>query len=164
MSQFVSLVSYGGDAERRERILKQKRDRYKKDEEHRAAKLAKSNSRYKKVKKPSGRKRGRNKPKVHALPNGKLILLLGLGQAADLCGVSKQTFRRYETQSVIPLNRLVDAVGRRWYPKPFVEWLVPLLQRQSAQREPLWCLKRRVEQAWAEDKGPIPILEEQPHE
>lgn len=163
MSGIVSLISYGGDAARRERILKQKRDRYKNDAKHRAAKLAAAKRR-KKSHKPSCRRRGRNKPKVYTFPNGQLILLLGLGQAADICGVSKSTLRRYEAEGVIPLNRLVDRRGRRWYPKPFILWLSFLLQDQSRRREPLWCLKRRVEQAWAKAQETIPVLEESDHE
>lgn len=160
MSEFVSLVSYGGNAELRERILKQKRERYAKDQKHREAKQKAAKGRYKPVKKPSARKRGRNKDKVHLLPDGRLIVLVGLGSLADLCGVSKQAICRYEKRRTIPINRIVDAAGRRWYPKPFAEWLAPLLQRQSAKREPLWRLKRRVEQAWQEARGQIPLLEE----
>ena len=161
MSQFVSLVSYGGDAGRRERILKQKRERYQRDLAHRAAKQAEAKARYKPVRTPSGRKRGRNKDRVTYV-EGKAIILVGLGSLADLCGVSKTAINRYEKRGVIPLNRLVDSSGRRWYPKPFAEWLAVQLKNQSKKREPLWRLKGRVEQAWQEARATIPVLEETP--
>jgi len=160
MSEFVSFVSYSGDAERRERVLRQKRLRYRNDLAHRSAKQEAAKARYKPVQKPVERKRGRNKPRVHALPSGRLVLLLGLGELADLCGLSKQVICRYEKAGVIPLNRIVDGAGRRWYPKPFAEWLASLLQNQSRLREPLWRLKRRVEQAWSKAGENIPVLKE----
>jgi len=158
MSEFAQFISYGGSAAKRERILKQKRARYAADAEHRAAKQEAAKNRYRPVKEPSGRKRGRNSDRAFALPDGSLIVLVSLGTLADFCGLSKQVISRYEKRGVIPLNRLVDSARRRWYPKLFAEWLAPLLRGQSELREPLWSLKARVEQAWANDTT-IPLLE-----
>ena len=155
-AQFVSYDS----AEARQRALERKRKRYKTDEEYRESKRASARARYK----PKGRKersgRGRNRPRPYPY-EGRVILLVGLGQLSDATGVSKSTLRRYEEKEIIPINRIIDARGRRWYPKEFVTWLAPLLLGQAQKREPHWRLRTRVEREWkkALAKG-MPVLKE----
>jgi hypothetical protein len=162
MSEFAQFISYGGSPKRREQQLRRKKKRYHEDDEHREKKKAASRARYTPVAKRVKRRRGRNKPRPWTLPDGRIILLIGLGQAADALSVSKQTLRGYEDREVIPVNRLVDSRGRRWYSQEFIEFLAPLLKDQSKLREPLWCLRSRVEQAWTKalEAGGIPLLQE----
>jgi len=142
----AQFIGYGGP-ERREEILAAKKKRYREDEDYRRAILARSRASYRA--KPGGRpRRGRNRPKPYMWPDGQLTVLIGLGQLADMCGVTKQAIRRYEARGVIPVNHLVDRRRRRWYPLEFANFLAPLLQQQAKRRSPLRCLALRVEQAW----------------
>ena len=155
-AQFVSYDS----AEARQRALARKRKRYQTDEKHRKAKQASSRARYKPKagKKRSGR--GRNKPRPYP-HEGRVILLVGLGHFSDASGISKATLRRYEDKGIIPLNRIIDERGRRWYPKEFVRLVAPLLLGQAQKRAPHWKLKARVEQAWAKALAEgMPVLKE----
>jgi len=147
VTEWAQFVSYGG-AERREKILAEKRRRYQEDEEHRRAVQERARAGYTPKARPSARKRGPNKPKPYVLPNGRLTVLIGLGQLAAECGVTKQAIRRYEEHGVIPRNHMVDDRNRRWYPRDFAAFLVPLLREQAKLREPLRCLAARVERAW----------------
>lgn len=156
-AQFISYDS----AEERQRALARKRRRYRTDDAYRKAKQAASRARYK----PKGRKkrsgRGRNKPRPYPY-QGRVILLVGLGQFSDETGVSKATLRRYEDKGIIPINRIIDERGRRWYPKEFVNWLAPLLIGQSQKREPHWSLKARVEREWGKALAEgMPVLKEE---
>jgi hypothetical protein len=164
MSEWSQFIAYGGSPEKRDKERKRKRDKYANDPEHREKKKAEARARYAAKRRDRIQKlrraRGRNKPKPYILPNGKTTLLIGLGATADACGISKKTLVAYEERGVIPINRLIDVNSRRWYPKEFVAFLKPLLENQSSQREPLWRLKRRVERAWQEAEGTIPILKE----
>lgn len=142
----AQFISYGGPR-RREEILASKRRRYQEDEVYRRAIRDRARANYQA--KPGARpRRGRNRPKPFMRPDGKLTVLIGLGQLADMCGVTKQAIRRYEQRGVIPINRIVDHRGRRWYLLEFANFLAPLLQQQAKQRSPLRCLAERVEQAW----------------
>ena len=162
MSEFAQFISYGGSAERREQSLARKNARYHRDQEHREAKKAAARGRYKPVKQPKVGQRGRNKPRP-LLYEGEVILLVSFGVLSDETGLSKAALRRYEKSGVIPSNHMVDPRGRRWYPKPFVEFLGELLRGQAARREPLRVLKKRVEQAWgiARSHPEMPILKKE---
>ena len=167
MSDWANFIAYGGSPEKRDKERKRKRDRYAADAEFREKKKADAKAQYEKRKKRMKRlrkavkRRGRNKPRPYALPDGRMTMLLSLGDAADECGVSKKTLITYDTQEIIPTNRLIDTRHRRWYPREFIAFLKPLLEGQSSRRDPLWRLKQRVEQAWDEAQdGEIPILKE----
>jgi len=103
--------------------------------------------------------RGRNKPRVFLVGDDE-VTLVGLGCVCDAVGISKKAFRGYEEVGAVPINRVIDEKGRRWYHPKFVEFLVPLLEGQSERRDPLWKLKARVEQAWAValEAGNVPLL------
>lgn len=158
---WAQFVSYGGPV-RREGILADKKRRYQEDPAYREAIKARARADYDPKPKRERRPRGPNKPRLFPLPGGGFTYLIGLGQLADKCGLSKQVLRRYEKDGVIPTNRLVDRGGRRWYSREFVEFLVPLLREQSNRREPLLVLASQVEQAWSKvsETGTIPILGE----
>jgi len=173
VTDFTKLQCYGGSPEKRDKERERKRRRYAEDPELRRRKIDSAKSRYQKQKhigwagdagpppKKVGRRiGGRNKSRPWILPNGRVINLVGVGEAADICCVSKRTLINYETKGVIPCNRLKDERGRRWYPKVFAEWLSSLLKDQSETREPLWRLRRRVETAWREVQQTMPVLEE----
>jgi hypothetical protein len=157
----ATFISYGGP-ERRERILAERRRRYQEDADYREAVKQRAKAGYKPSSGPKGKRkpRGRNKPKPYLLPDGALTVLIGLGQLADECGVSKQAIRRYEDRSVIPRNFTRDHRNRRWYLRDFADFLVPLLQGQARRRELLRSLAVRVEQAWqtAVRSGTVHIL------
>lgn len=159
MSERAQFISYGGP-ERREEILAAKRKRYREDEAYRKAIRDRSRASYQA--KSSGRRprRGRNRPKPYMWPDGKLTVLIGLGQLADMCGVTKQAIKRYEERGVIPINRLIDHRKRRWYPLEFASFLVPFFQDQAKRRIPLLRLSLRVEQAWQQalNEGTVHIL------
>jgi hypothetical protein len=141
---------------------KRKRKRYRNDQAHREVVKGRARSRYEPKKAPVRKPRGRNKPRV--IPVGDaFVVFVGLGQLADACGLSKQVIRRYEERGVIPINRLTDERGRRWYPMQFVEFLAPLLQGQTKRKELLRSLRSRVEQAWTEatSTGDMLVVEEQ---
>lgn len=167
MNEWANFIAYGGSPEKRDKERKRKRDRYANDEDHREKVKAKAKARYGAKRKNQIKRlrkaRGRNKPKAWMCPKGKHILLMGLGATADACNLSKKTFLSYEEREVIPINRVIDEQGRRWYPREFVEFLKPLLEKQSIRREPLWKLTRRVEQAWNKEKLSIPLIKEKTH-
>ena len=142
----AQFISYGGP-EKREKILAERQRRYQRDADYREAVKQRAKAGYK-PKKGERRPRGRNKPKPYLLPDGTLTVLIGLGQLADECGVSKQAIRRYEDRGAIPRNFMRDHRNRRWYLRDFADFLVPLLQGQSRRKEPLRSLAVRVEQAW----------------
>lgn len=166
MSDFAKLVHYGGSPEKRDKERKRKRDRYAEDEEYRQRKIEAAKRRYhakKKTKtktKPSGR--GFNKPKPWMLADGTLTTLVSSGEAASICNLSSRTLAIYEKKGIIPINRILDDCGRRWYPKPFVIWLSELLGQQTNKREPHWKLKRRVERAWQDARAQLPVVLEEP--
>lgn len=161
--EWANFVTYGGSPERRDKSRKRKKKRYAEDDDYRQRQIDAAKARYQRTKpKPRGRKpRGPNKPKPHFLADGRLISLLSAGAAAEAVGISKRTLISYEDKEVIPLNRLMDAQGRRWYPDEFIEFLKPLLAHQSDLREPLWRLKKRVQLAWQATTS-IPVLTENP--
>jgi hypothetical protein len=130
----------------RERILDSRRKRYQEDPDFRAAQLERVRAR-RAEKKSEPKKRSPNLQRVFTV-DGFPVLMVGLGEAALLTGFSKKGFRVLDDTGTIPRNRVVDHLGRRWYPKDFVEWLVPFLADQGRRREPRWKLKERVERAW----------------
>jgi hypothetical protein len=162
---FAQFIAYGGSVEKRDKERKRKRDRYAEDPAYRMRKIEEAKRRYaeRTAQTPKKRgKRGRNKPRPWVMPDGRIITLISVGAAADLCKLSKRTLINYETGGIIPTNRLIDQRGRRWYPKQFAEWLSELLSSQSEKREPLRTLKRRVERAWQQAQATMPVLKEQP--
>lgn len=147
---------------RREKDRQRKNKRYAEDSEFREKVKARARAQYTPVPEHarSSRTRGRNKPR--ALPvGGQLCVCISAGEAADLLGVHKTTLRGYDDRGVIPQNRLVDSRGRRWYPKVFVELLVPIFRSQSEERRPLWRLRREVQRAWTQAlaEGSCPVIE-----
>lgn len=165
--EFAEFVVPEALKRRRERQRERARERYHTDADYRARKRSATRARYipvdkKKTKKRRVRRkaRGRNKPRPYTLPDGRVILLVGLGQAADTIGLTKKTLRGYEEKGVIPINRRLDSRGRRWYPQEFVDWLAPMFVEQSKRREPLWSLRQRVERSWMDiiRSGNMPIL------
>lgn len=106
---------------------------------------------------PRRRHRGPNKPIVRWL-SGEDVTLLGAGMTADEVGISKRALARYHEHGVIPDNFWEDEIGRRWYPKEYVEFLRPLLAEQRIRREPLWRLQARVEREWQRARNNIPLV------
>lgn len=97
--------------------------------------------------------RGVNRPRTVTI-NGAEVPLIGLGGAAKMVGVTKVSFRAYDDNGVIPRNRMIDELSRRWYPVAFIQWLVPFFDQQSTRRTPLWEIKARVERAWPDATVP----------
>jgi hypothetical protein len=137
---------YWGNPSFRERVLDDRRRRYQEDPAYRAAQLERSKSARSKDSKPA-KPRSPNHPRIFEI-GGFPVLMVGLGAAAEKVGLSKKGFRTLDDDGVIPRNRLIDSLGRRWYPSDYVDWLVPHLAEQSKKREPKWILKERVEHAW----------------
>jgi len=141
-------MAYWQDPNARRRVLDARRKRYHEDPEFRAAEIERVKRSRKSKVKPRGRKRGSpNKPKEVEIA-GRRVVLVGLGEAALRIGVSKSVLRTYDDQGVIPRNRVIDGLGRRWYPENYIEWLKPFLKDQSRKREPHWAIQSRIEHAW----------------
>jgi len=106
--------------------------------------------------------RGRNQPRTIEV-DGSPVLVCGIGHAADAWNLSKKTIRAYEDAEVIPLNRVIDKLGRRWYPVAFVALLKPVLENQRTKRLPRWKLKDWVERVWklALEQGTVSVLKEE---
>lgn len=148
MTEITRFMSYWQDPNARRRVLDARRKRYHEDPEFRASEIERVKRGRKSKAKPRGRKRGSpNKPKEVEIA-GRRVVLVGLGEAAQRIGVSKSVLRTYDDQGIIPRNREIDGLGRRWYPEDFVEWLKPFLKDQSRKREPHWALQSRIEHAW----------------
>jgi len=131
--------------ERHEQRLKARRDRYGQDVELRERQLQRNRDRRLKQRQAAGPGDGLRRKTFDVA--GQPTEFVSLASAAALCGMSKKTFRTLDDSGVIPRNRLIDKVGRRWYPLAFVRWLTPLLSDQSSSRSPHWMLAERVERA-----------------
>lgn len=147
MSRDSRFVEYYSDPSVRDKLLSQRRALYAENPAVRAAQLERVRARRAAKKPEPTKKRSPNQRRVFEV-SGFPVLMVSLGEAAQLVGLSKKCFRTLDVASVIPCNRLTDRLGRRWYPSDYVEWLVPLLSEQGKKREPRWLLKERVEQAW----------------
>lgn len=161
-SRFVRLWQSGDGF--RERVNADRKKKYHENAEVKKAKQEASRSRYQ----PKGRTgRGPNKSKTIE-HEGATVVLIGLGEAARRLGITKTTLRAYDEQRIIPRNRVTDDRAprsvRRWYPEAFIEFLKPLLVDQGRRREPLWSLKRRVEDAWTAAIGIPKLPEETTHD
>lgn len=141
------FVQYYSDPLVREKIQYQRKCRYHEDPQARAEQLARVKARRAKKEPTEPKKRAVNHRRVFEI-DGFSVIMVSLGDAAKQVSLSKKGFRTLDDEGVIPVNRLTDRLGRRWYPSDFVEWLVPLLCDQGKKREPRWLLRERVEQAW----------------
>lgn len=147
MSGDSRFVHYWSDPLVRDKILYQRRCLYADDPKVRAAQLERVRARRAEKEPAPAKKRAPNQRRVFEVV-GFPVIMVSLGEAAQRVNLSKKGFRTLDDEEVIPRNRLIDRLGRRWYPSDFIEWLVPFLSEQSKKREPRWLLKERVEQAW----------------
>jgi hypothetical protein len=127
----------------REQYLAERRKRYRDDPAYREAVVARVKARYESK---GFAPRGCNKPRTITTLDGRLVIVIGLGAVSGLLGVSKKAVRRYMAEGIIePV--VIDDLGRKWFSKADAEVVAALVSGQSKRREPIWRLKRRVEQA-----------------
>jgi len=150
MSRFVQF--WQNNPDRRDEINRARREKYQRDAEHREKVKDAAKSRYTPTVGKGRPKGAANRPR-HAKIGDQLVLVLGLGAAAERLGLTKATLRNYDDKGIIPRNRTVDGLNRRWFPEAFIEFLKPIFADQRRRKDPLWRLKVRVETAWREAVG-----------
>jgi hypothetical protein len=138
---------YWSNPDFREKTLYQRRSIYHDNPEARAAQIERVRARRAKAEAKPDKPRRPNQRRVFEI-EGFPVIFVSLGEAAQLVNLSKKGFRTLDDEEVIPRNRLIDRLGRRWYPSDFIAWLAPHLSEQGKKREPRWLLKERVEHVW----------------
>lgn len=142
-----------------EKTLNKRRDRYASDPNYRD-RIKESVRKSRESKQPSGQRRSFNKDKIVVI-DGIGVTLFSAGKTATILGVAARTIVGWETRNVIPVNCAKDAIGRRWYPDVFVEFLVELVAHRQDHRCDEWS--KRVKGAWQArqlSNHPIPIVGE----
>lgn len=117
----------------REKLLKKKADRYRKNPEYREAAILRSAERKKRLRlegasDTGGRKKGPTKPKIFNVPMGKVSLtttMMSAGQVAQKLGRKTQTIRLWEKKGILPPAMYRDPkTGARLYTEDQVTALV----------------------------------------
>lgn len=134
------------DREKSEEILRKRQERYASDEKYREAVKERARLRRKNTPK-SDRKRSFNKDRVIYV-DGSPVVLWSVGKAAAAIGVSKSTLASWERKSIIPINRMVDDIGRRWYPQEFVMFMAEAVNERENKKGRLDAWSRRVKSKW----------------
>ncbi|RLC75197.1 MAG: hypothetical protein DRJ03_30625, partial [Chloroflexi bacterium] len=132
--------------DRAEAIKKKRRDKYNSDEAFRARVL--DRKRIARAKKKKGQKRF-PKPRVFH-HKGEDIVTWSVGRVAAFLGVHKRTISNLEAKGTIPINRVVDNNGRRWWPKGYIEWLSPFFDLKNSGDLTSRMFSRRVWKEWNE--------------
>lgn len=142
-----------------ERTLDKRRERYATDPDYRES-IKESVRRRREETRGSDRKRSFNRDKVIVI-DGVGVRLLSSGKVASVLGISPRTLSQWEKKNIIPINRAKDAIGRRWYPASFVDFLMELIGFRDNGRCDIWS--ERVKDAWQSiqlSSHPIPIVGE----
>jgi len=143
-----------------EEVLRRRRKRYQENEDYRSRQLqhtAEWREKQKKASKKASVKRPL-KPKMFEVC-GHQVECWSAGRVAAFLGVDKKTVVNLEDNGSIPINHIIAANRRRWWPARFVQWLKPFFDQRksgiSAQE-----FHRRVWIGWSEEqvRGVMPVV------
>lgn len=160
VSRFVSR--YNSDPEFRARVLEQKRQRRQDPEvaakEAEARRLRRQRAQEEAEETAERSTRGPARPKFVYI-NGLRLEMWSSGRTAEFLGIAKSTLFAWERKGKIPENHYTDDLKRRWWPRAFVEWLKPFVDRRLSRELSAREFDAQVERAWWETTT-VPKIQE----
>jgi len=144
------------------KINKERRKRYREDEEHRAMAQQKAAARYESVKGEStetSQKRGKNKPRL-VMVGEKKVKVFSSGYLLSKLPVSSITLASWEKGSVVPCPTVTDSIGRRWYSEAHIDFLVRAISELRGDSWFLEDFRQAVMKKWKRLVGSAPIITE----
>lgn len=128
-----------------ERTLRKRQDRYANDPEYRDS--IKESVRKRRANEPkSNRTRSFNRDRIITLGD-KHVTLWSSGKCAYFIGIARRTLTSWENKQVIPVDRLTDSLGRRWYPSAYVLFIAEMFaKREPKEKLNDWAI--RVKEEW----------------
>jgi len=146
VSRFVTY--WNNNPDKRAEILEARRARRAADPEFAELERKAAKERRERKKKPSKRRaRGPARPKF-LFHNNLRVELWSLGRARAYLELGKGTLSAWERGGRIPANHFRDEVGRRWWPRLYIEFLKPFVVARISREISAQEFVARVESAW----------------
>lgn len=148
MSRFVEW--WKNNPEKAEEIRRRRRERYR---QYRDRELER-----KRVSRVADRQR-LPKPKTVTVDDLQ-VELWSVGRTSKFLGIHKRTLAGLEARRAIPINRITDSRGRRWWPADFVKWLKPYFDLKNSKKITAREFRSRVSNDWKLAIVQFPVIGE----